>query len=57
MKTMNDMELHGMCSNILHKVTSIDNHNTAVQITSLGAECCHLSRTQSYEHSNIVVSR
>ena len=42
MKTMNDMELHEMCSNVLHKVTPIDNDNTAVQITSSGAECCHL---------------
>ena len=32
------MELHGMCSNILHKLTPIDNDNTAVQITSSGAE-------------------
>ena len=55
MKTMNDMELHEMCSNILHKVTSIDNHNNAVQITSLGAECCHPAI--HHEHSNIVVSR
>ena len=33
MKTMNDTELHEMCSSILYKVTPINNDNTAVQIT------------------------
>ena len=52
MKTMNDMELHGMCSNILHKVTPIDNDNTAVQIRHRAQNAA-----THHEHSNIVVSR